>query len=184
MFTLHCHRSTLYKRICQHNASSALEFLHYSALLLCVFNNVQIFLLVSMAPIKSWPPSRALFPWSVSCTISASSRLSRDRPRRKMERRWVEHLAHVQRSRTVLGWYGLTVFGDVTIFCQLEVYNVNVSDELKHQLRSVIQELGIQVPPPVSINVQSCPLSCGRQPIIGQQRDALKSFGERSRHVF
>ncbi|KAK2860989.1 hypothetical protein Q7C36_005155 [Tachysurus vachellii] len=29
----------------------------------------------------------------------------------------------------------------------LEVYNVNVSDELKHQLQSVIQELGIQIPP-------------------------------------
>lgn len=33
---------------------------------------------------------------------------------------------------------------------QLEPYDVNVSPDLQQQLNTVVEELGIQVPPPVS----------------------------------
>lgn len=36
---------------------------------------------------------------------------------------------------------------------------MNVGDELKHQLQSVIQELELQIPPVVSAYVQSCHLT-------------------------
>ena len=37
------------------------------------------------------------------------------------------------------------------VFCvQLEVYEVNVSPDLQQQLASVVQELGVDIPSPVS----------------------------------
>lgn len=39
---------------------------------------------------------------------------------------------------------------------QVDVYEVNVSDDLQQQLHSVVQELGIQIPPPVSVGQKTC----------------------------
>lgn len=39
---------------------------------------------------------------------------------------------------------------DCVCVVQLEAFEVNVSPELQQQLNSVVQELGVQVPPPVS----------------------------------
>lgn len=36
---------------------------------------------------------------------------------------------------------------------QVDVYEVNVPDEVVHQLQSVVQELGIHIPLPVSISL-------------------------------
>lgn len=36
------------------------------------------------------------------------------------------------------------------VFAQLEAFEVNVSADLRQQLASVVQELGVTVPPPVS----------------------------------
>lgn len=39
---------------------------------------------------------------------------------------------------------------------QVDVYEVNLSDDVQHQMHSIVQELGIQIPPPVSVGQKTC----------------------------
>lgn len=38
----------------------------------------------------------------------------------------------------------------------MDVYEVNLSDDVQHQIHSFVQELGILIPPPVSVGQKTC----------------------------
>lgn len=43
------------------------------------------------------------------------------------------------------------MYGWTLVSSQLEAFEVNVVDDLQHQLQSMAQELGVVIPPPVSL---------------------------------
>lgn len=121
--------------------------------------------LENTAPTRSWRLSRALCLWSDSFTTWESSRRTPASPRRRKEKLYADNkssllvqtyrsaaLNEVLYNQKVKNFLlGCFVFDSVCVFCvQLEAFDVSICPELQQQLSTVVQELGVNVPPPVS----------------------------------